>query len=368
MLEAVAGLIGRGVDVELVVPEPGDVGEQGRLLGARVWSVPTHIWTQPWRRPRALFGPARLARHAYASARLARLLTRIRPDVAITNTLTQPTGALAARALSIPHVWYVRELFGPEGASNITFDLGPRLTLSLIDRLSVRLITTSSAIERQLGLWIDAGKLRTLDSPVEVDGAAVPPPGLDSSRPLSLVQVGSKVPAKRQEDVIRATGELVRRGHDARLRLIGAEPTGYANTLRRLVRELGLDGRVELLPFTLNRFEHIRAADVVVMPAKGEAFGRVTVEAMKLGRTVVGARSGGTADLIADGTTGYLFEPMNVGDLADRLERLAVDRGLLVQTGDAAAAWSRARFRPEPYFEGLLGVLGQAIESRCPLP
>lgn len=48
--------------------------------------------------------------------------------------------------------------------------------------------------------------------------------------------------------------------------------------------------------------------------------GRVTVESMLAGIIVVGAASGATTELIMDGETGYLYEPGNCTDLADKIE------------------------------------------------
>jgi glycosyltransferase involved in cell wall biosynthesis len=57
--------------------------------------------------------------------------------------------------------------------------------------------------------------------------------------------------------------------------------------------------------------------DICLVCSKSEAFGRVTVEAMMYGCLVIGANSGGTAELIKDGNTGYLY-PVNDDDCLAR--------------------------------------------------
>ena len=56
-----------------------------------------------------------------------------------------------------------------------------------------------------------------------------------------------------------------------------------------------------------NTLPLIRGADVLLMCSRYDAFGRVTVEAMKLGKPVIGAKSGGTTELISEGFNGLLY-------------------------------------------------------------
>jgi glycosyltransferase involved in cell wall biosynthesis len=52
-------------------------------------------------------------------------------------------------------------------------------------------------------------------------------------------------------------------------------------------------------------------------------------EAFQAGLPVVGSRLGGTADLVADGTNGLLYEAFSAADLAAALRRLLDEAGLL---------------------------------------
>ncbi len=99
------------------------------------------------------------------------------------------------------------------------------------------------------------------------------------------------------------------------------------------VAELGVADRVhfvgdipdELLP------EYYRAADVVALPSvdRTEAFGLVLLEAMACGTPVVASRLPGVRTLVDEGRTGYLVEPGDAADLADKIARCARDsRGL----------------------------------------
>lgn len=82
------------------------------------------------------------------------------------------------------------------------------------------------------------------------------------------------------------------------------------------------------------------SADVFMFPSDTETFGQVVQEAMASGLPVVGARGGGTLDLVQAGRTGLLFQPGAGDDLRAQLRVLLADantRGTMGQAGRAHA-------------------------------
>ena len=53
----------------------------------------------------------------------------------------------------------------------------------------------------------------------------------------------------------------------------------------------------------------IEQADIGLTCSRNEAFGRTTVEALLMGKPVIGTNTGGTVDLISDGVDGLLYPP-----------------------------------------------------------
>ncbi len=88
------------------------------------------------------------------------------------------------------------------------------------------------------------------------------------------------------------------------------------------------------------------SADVFVFPSHTETFGQVVQEAMASGLPVIGARSGGTLDLVQDGVTGYLFEPLIATDLRAQLRRILADPTQRVTMGQAGRAVAEGRSWP----------------------
>ena len=115
------------------------------------------------------------------------------------------------------------------------------------------------------------------------------------------------------------------------------------------VRELGLADRVHVRGFSEEPTQLMNSADVFLMCSRREAFGRVTVEAMKLGKPVVGARSGGTPEIVKEGETGYLYSPGDPRELADRIRDLYADSSAREAMGAKGRQRADERFTLERY-------------------
>ena len=100
---------------------------------------------------------------------------------------------------------------------------------------------------------------------------------------------------------------------------------------------------------------HYRAADIVVLPSidRTEAFGLVLLEAMACGRPVVASRLPGVRTLVEEGRNGYLAEPENAADLADKIVRCIRDESEL---GPYTRRWVEERFSWEAIGERLLAL------------
>ncbi len=72
-------------------------------------------------------------------------------------------------------------------------------------------------------------------------------------------------------------------------------------------------------------FDLLDKSDVFAMPSITEAFGLVYLEAMCRGIPVIGSAQGGTKELIIDGWNGYLANPYDVANIAEKI-KLALDR------------------------------------------
>ena len=102
-----------------------------------------------------------------------------------------------------------------------------------------------------------------------------------------------------------------------------------------------------------------RDADIFALPSGGEGFGLVYLEAMALGRPVVGGNHGGATDVVEDGVTGYLVPHGDVTQLVDRLTRLLTNSQLAAEMGRHGLERLHQRFRFEKFEAKLCAILSQ---------
>jgi len=196
-----------------------------------------------------------------------------------------------------------------------------------------RLVAQSKTIQARLQRW---GNI-----PSEV---LYPPP---PERPYRTEDYGDYVFAvsrltrlKRLDLLVEAVGHMQDRGLHFKIAGAGEEES----RLRERVRELGLEGRVELLgPISDQQLvEHYARCRAVFFAPWNEDYGFVTLEAFRSGKAVVTTLdSGGPAELVRHGETGWVGEP-TPESLAPHLDAIAEDRGLCERMGRAAAAMASA--------------------------
>jgi glycosyltransferase involved in cell wall biosynthesis len=124
----------------------------------------------------------------------------------------------------------------------------------------------------------------------------------------------------------------------------------YRHELEEQIVKRGLAGKARIAPNTSSMTEAYMLATVVVAPSiEPEAFGRVPVEAQAMGTPVIATNHGGFCETIIDGETGWLIEPNNADQLAEKI-RMALD-----MPQDERDAWAlRARQHALDYFSSEL--------------
>lgn len=131
----------------------------------------------------------------------------------------------------------------------------------------------------------------------------------------------------------------------------------------RIARRRGVADRVRFLGW-LDRADMARRyaeATVVAVPSVWpEPFGIVGLEAMAFGRPVVAFDVGGIPEWLADGDTGFLVPPGDVGAMADRLTRVLADRALAASLGARGRARVERDFAPGGHVDRLLHLYADA--------
>ncbi|PZE24362.1 glycosyltransferase [Curtobacterium sp. MCBD17_028] len=330
------------------------------------------IHSYPWVLRQRATDAERILRYQQGNAAaLERLLALIEErsiDIVLTNTIVNPWAAVAAAIAGTPHVWFVRE-YG-ELDHGLQFQYGAETTFQDISSMSDLVVTNSKAIDSFVRGLAPTATTRILYPPVlPVDEVAPAHPARTDT--LQVLALGKVSESKGQRTLVEAVALLRNSGVPVTATIVGPDnPAGYAGELRNLATELGVDGAVDIRPQVddvSNLFENY---DVGVTTSRMEAFGRVTLEYLQHGLPVVGARSGGTVELVEHGVTGFLVEPGSAADLAIALGALAEDRTLLEEASAAAVGsvpriMSRSATTSEVVRE-IIAVSGAAPHRRTP--
>ena len=183
-----------------------------------------------------------------------------------------------------------------------------------------------------------------------LDFSRLPEPAPLPDGPVpEIAAIGRLVPKKGFDVLFRALAALKESGLPVRLKLVGDGP--LAAELRRLAEELGIAGEVDFLGArsnaetlaVLNGTLLLAAPSVRDRQGNIDGIPNVTLEAMALGRPVVGTRLSGIPEVVND-STGALVEPGDAEGLAAALRALLSDREGLARRGEAARTFVLERF------------------------
>lgn len=265
---------------------------------------------------------------------------RSRPE-AIYCEGSYPTGVLgllAKRWFGIPFLVFV---YGEE----LQWSTGPQYGRRVIDKVLHRadhLIAISSftaALLKNRG--IPETKVSVVNPGVDTEEFR---PGISSDLRARygltgakvLLTVGRPVERKGHALVMEAMHEVLRVVPEARYVVVGP----LVESLKEMVERQGLAQYVTLVGHADNLPAWYCASDLFVLanhenPADRdvEGFGMVFIEAGSCGKAVVGGRSGGAVDAVADGESGLLVNATNITELSGAIARVLMDAGLSGRLG-----------------------------------
>lgn len=320
VLDLLDGLQGfRDIRPAVVCPS----GEFSRLALARGARVST-VGTEPWFPSTA----TRSLKSLLLPLAPRRALVKETPDIFHANSIMTTLLVRSAwrSARGVPTILHYRGLGGISGKATALL-AGATLAAQAV-------IVATDAGRRYLirATRCDPHKVHVIGNPVTIRPKPNQAPiALATGYPRFAV-VGRLVPYKGLEVAIRALGEyrLLDPSSDPRLVLIVSgtleENRKYLRRLDAIITDLGLVHHVQVYPAPVDVAAVYGWADQVWVPSYLESFGRVAVEAMACGTTVVASRAGGLPSVID--RAGVLVPVGQPGELARAAYDLAHNAAL----------------------------------------
>jgi glycosyltransferase involved in cell wall biosynthesis len=146
--------------------------------------------------------------------------------------------------------------------------------------------------------------------------------GLEPGQPVAAI-VAALRPEKNHELLLRAAARVRQELPAARLLVVGDGPR--RPMLESLCAELGLGEMVRFLGTQSDIPRVLALTDLVVLCSRIEANPVSLLEAMACGKPVVATRVGSVPETVLDGQNGYLVEPGDETQLAQRMVELFRD-------------------------------------------
>ena len=178
---------------------------------------------------------------------------------------------------------------------------------------------------------------------------------------LTVLSVGNLIPIKGHELLIRAVASLVADFPGLILEIIG--DGAERSRLEILTQQLNVVDRVKFLGRKSRRevAAAMQQCTVFALPSRYEGLGCVYLEAMAVGKPVIGCRGQGIAEVIQQGSNGFLVGPDNELELKLALAMLLGDEKRRRNLGIAARDTILDRFTLAHQAETLARIYRECV-------
>ncbi|HVR71257.1 MAG TPA: glycosyltransferase family 4 protein [Vicinamibacteria bacterium] len=186
---------------------------------------------------------------------------------------------------------------------------------------------------------------------------------LDGAR--VVVSVSRLVLKNGLDRLLEAFPAVLREVPDAALLLVGEGEDRAA--LERQAALLGIDARVRFAGAVPHAdvARYLRLGEVFARPSLSEGLGTAFLEAMACALPVVGTRTGGIPDFLAEGRTGLFCDPGRPETIAEAVVRLMRDRALARALGQAGRALVSERYRWEAVAARIAAMYDGLLTARA---
>lgn len=229
------------------------------------------------------------------------------------------------------------------------------------------IVGNSQAVANDFATWSGAApsSMRVIHNGVDEDRLLTAPVS-DIRRELGIPEevlvaltLGRIAYEKNHAMLLRCSAELMRRGRDFRVLIVGHGE--LEQDLRALCSDLGLERHVHFAGKTDEPQSFYRSADLFVLSSIIEGMPNSLMEAQLFGLPAVTTRSGGSGEVVEDGSTGFVVEVGDEEAFVDRMDRLLKDPQLRSEMGCRAQERMRSEFSIEKMAAAIDRLTGRTV-------
>ncbi|MHB1194726.1 MAG: glycosyltransferase family 4 protein [Longimicrobiales bacterium] len=362
------------IEPVVVMPNAGVIGERIRKMGVHTVFAPRlreRTWEMRFRRSnvltKVLSALWNLADSAVFTFQLAGLARSLRCELIYANHMMVKIMVVVAGALSGRRVvLHTRTIYAnaPERWLYTAFAALPHVK---------RIVAVSQA---------SAANFRAIPHKVQVVHNGVPLDELPDPATRGTLRreldipadarvvgfVGRLVAWKGVDVFLDAAVSLAAADPEVRFIVVGNAPVGSTarslDDFRAEAVARGLGGRISFTGFRKDAAACVIDFDVLVTPSvRPDPCPRVVLEALAVGTPVVGSASGGIAETVQDGVTGFLARPGDAADVADKVGRILSDPALKAALGSEAMQAMRRDHSAESVAARIQAIVLEALDD-----
>jgi glycosyltransferase involved in cell wall biosynthesis len=367
MLNNLIELKRKGYDILLLIPSSGLLENYLKAACIPYLVKPFKSWTKGKGHfvLNMLKGIFRMLFNLIQACHLSFLLRKDDIRIVHTNDLITPIGMMIAKMMGARHIMHSRALHFEQ--FGIRFDLGEKYALQIINWYSDFLICNSTAVHERYEPYFNKSKITIINSAIFFREKLALKNYRTSYKQVNFLFVGRYEASKDPLSAIKSSHQLLLDGYsNFQINFFGQETPysiDYYRSMTEFVAKNNLRHQVVLNGFDEHISTKMEQYDVAVFCSPIEGIARVIVEYMTNGLPVIGTNSGSTPELITDGVTGFLYEPLNYRMLTEKMKLFLTDPSLISRMGKEAFYSVGRNFSAEYTTEQLQAVYLSVLQN-----
>ena len=289
---------------------------------------------------------------------LRRLMINSDIDIVHINGITGGMCGKVAIGLKIPIIWHIREFL--EEDLNGEFH-NKKKSIEIINQ-SKRIIAVSEAVKKKY--------LTILKPDIDVvyngfDINKVSHRNRCIGEKFKICLLGRIIRGKGQIDLVRAIGLLSDSDKEkCEVHFVGLKKDKqYYDELKQLINSNGIGQYVFFDGYISNAYETLADYNCLCVCSTMEAFGRTTIEGMLNGCIVLGADTGGTAELIQDMINGITYKCGDAESLAQKISFCINNPEIVNSIADNGYIFARSNFQINQTYSRILEIYEQCVNN-----